>query len=116
MHETPKVVAPKVSDSVDVVDSLGRKLKVKDPSILQESRLVRALGGDASTNNGYMMGYVMPAAMVVEIDGVAQPFPTTEMQVDAAIQMLGREGLAAVMAHFVEKATIAQNQAAELKK
>jgi hypothetical protein len=115
LNEAP-AVTPKNTEAVEIVDSLGRKLKVKEPSILQESRLVRAMGGDASMNTGYMMGYVMPAAMVIEIDGEAQAFPATELQVDSAIQRLGREGLAAVMSHFTEQAQVAQDRAAAIKK
>jgi hypothetical protein len=115
LNETPPVAMQKSTEAVDIIDSLGRKLKIKEPGILQESRLVRAMGGEASMNNGYMMGYVMPAAMVVEINGDPQPFPATEMQVDAAIQLLGREGLAAVMAHFVEQAAAAKARADALK-
>lgn len=116
MHETPAEIPAMPTDGVEIVDSLGRKLKIKDPAILQESRLVRALGGDASMNSGYMMGYVMPAAMVVEIDGIPVNFPVTEAQLEASIQRIGREGLAAVMNHFTEKAQAAADRAAAIKK
>lgn len=80
-------------------DSTGRKLTVREPGILQESRLARLMG-DSSTNIGYMMGYVTPACMVVEIDGVAQQFPVTEAEVEATIHRVGRHGITAVMQHL----------------
>src|ERR1700722_18878366 len=94
--------AQAVSGDTVVPDSRGRKLTIREPSVLDESRLARLMG-DSSTNMGYMLGYVTPAAMVVAIDGEPVPFPRTELQVDAAIQRLGREGIAAVMAHLTKQ-------------
>ena len=100
INEPPKTPPP---DADVVVDSKGRRLRVREPDVLQESRLVRAMGAEASQNNAYMLGYVMPAAMVVQIDGEDMPFPMTEREVDASIKRLGREGLTAVMTHLTEK-------------
>jgi hypothetical protein len=107
--------APQASSDVVVRDSLGRDLTLREPGILDESRLARLMG-DSSTNMGYMLGYVTPAAMVVAIDGVEMPFPRSEPQVDAAIQRLGREGLAAVMGHLTAQAQDAQARAEAVKK
>jgi len=104
-----------VSGDTVVTDSRGRKLTIQDPSVLDESRLARLMG-DSSTNIGYMLGYVTPAAMVVAIDGEPVPFPRTEMQVDAAIQFLGREGIGAVMAHLTKKVEGGQGKAEAIKK
>jgi hypothetical protein len=101
---------------VEITDSLGRVLQLKDPDILTESRLIRAMG-DASSNMAYMMGYVLPAAMVVAMNGEELPFPMTEREVDASIKRLGREGLAAVMQHQMTKASEKkQDEATEIKK
>ncbi|MBB3258221.1 hypothetical protein F4827_003089 [Paraburkholderia bannensis] len=89
-----------------VIDSRGRRLVIGEPDFLTESRIIRALG-EASLNTGYVMGYVMPAVRVVEIDGVHVPCPTNLNQVEAAIARLGREGAAAVIARdaiIMEKA------------
>jgi hypothetical protein len=124
MHETPSALLasalPKASNETVLPDSLGRMLTIKEPDVLDESRLARLMG-DSSTNMGYMLGYVTPAAMVVAINGEELPFPRTELQVDAAIQRLGREGLGAVMAHLTKEAAAAQaaalaQQAEEIKK
>ena len=98
---TPVVKASPGDDHT--VDSLGRALTIRQPDVLQESRLVRLMGDDAG-NQQYMFGYVLPVAMVVEIDGVATPFPTTRLEVDAGIKRLGREGIAAVMNALGDKA------------
>jgi hypothetical protein len=97
-----------------VTDSIGRKLTIQQPSILWESRLVRAMG-DAAMNAAYMTGYVLPAAMVVEIDGRYHPFPLSEIAIDGKIQLLGRHGLAAVM-QYVTDAARQEDGEADLKK
>lgn len=89
------------------MDARGRKLKIDEPDILTESRLVRAMG-DAAMNAAYMQTYVMTAALVVEIDGEKMPFPMSPLQVDAAITRLGRDGMAAVMDHLIAKAKKAE--------
>ena len=87
-----------------VTDSAGRELTIKQPSILQESRLVRAMG-DSAMNAAYMSGYVLPAAMVIRIDGAECLFPLVQGEVDAAIQRVGRHGLAAIMAHLTTRSS-----------
>lgn len=87
---------------------------IKQPSILQESRLVRAMG-EGAMNAAYMTGYVLPAAMVVEVDGEAVPFPLTELQVDAAIQRVGRAGLSAVM-QYITRSVNPEGDADAIKK
>ena len=93
---------PNDGDTAYVTDSKGRRLKLVEPDILSESRLVRSLG-EAGGNVAYMYSYVIPAAMVTEIDGEAVPFPMGEREVDAAIQLIGRHGLAAINQHLVAK-------------
>jgi len=71
---TPKTV---------ITDNTGRRLTIQQPSILWESRLVRAMG-DAAMNAAYMTGYALPAAMVVDIDGNGVPFPVTQATVPSS--------------------------------
>jgi hypothetical protein len=85
---------------VVLTDVLGRKLKVKPIDILYESRLTRMFGTEAAANLPYMMGFVYPAASVCEIDGVPYPRPTSQQEVDDAIERLGREGFAAFLQHM----------------
>lgn len=101
--DTVEMPPLKAGDGSEIItDAKGRKLRIREPDILTESRLVRSLG-DAASNVAYMYGYVFPAAMVVEIDGQPMPFPMTEREIDAAIQQIGRHGLLAVMKHAEDK-------------
>lgn len=86
-----------------VTDSKGRVLKVVEPDVLAESRLMRMVGAEAALNPAYMRLYVMPAVSVVEIDAEEMPFPMSQREVDAAIQRLGHEGINAVLAHNAAK-------------
>ena len=115
VHPTPsdEVVAKACVDDM-VVDAKGRSLKIKQPDVLQESRLVRVIG-EAAMNTAYMTGYVLPAAMVVEIDGDAIPFPSSVREVEAQIVRLGRDGMAAVLAHFAAQAKQAPQQETHVK-
>jgi hypothetical protein len=86
--------------AVVLTDSLGRELKIKPIDVLYESQLVRMLGTEVATNPSYMMGFVYPATSVYEIDGVPCPRPSSQQEVDEAIQRLGREGFAALLMHM----------------
>ncbi|MDE1139975.1 MAG: hypothetical protein PW999_10030 [Paraburkholderia tropica] len=94
--QAPEIEEEALPDNV-VQDSKGRRLVIEDPDFLTESRIMRALG-DASINTGYVLGYVMPAIRVVQIDDIKLPYPSTPQQIEAAIARLGREGTAAVLA------------------
>ncbi|KVC81385.1 LysR family transcriptional regulator [Burkholderia ubonensis] len=83
-----------------VTDSKGRVLKVVEPDVLAESRLMRMVGAEAALNPAYMRLYVIPAVSVVEIDGEEMPFPMNQREVDAAIGRLGHHGIDAVVAHI----------------
>lgn len=101
-----------------ITDKMGRTLTIKDPTIMQESRLVRVLG-EAASNAAYMTAYALPAVMVVDIDGEEFPFPHNQVTLDYLIQQLGREGMGAVMDHLIataEAAKAAGEAAATIKK
>ncbi|WP_124521426.1 MULTISPECIES: hypothetical protein [unclassified Burkholderia] len=93
-----------------VVDPRGRRLVLREPDFLTESRIMRALG-DAASNISYVLSYVMPAVQVVEIDGAMLPPPTTLEQIEAAIARLGRDGTTAVLEHVTGKAKAARESA-----
>lgn len=107
-HETDSPAVTQAAPQPDtVVDKLGRVLTLKEPDILAESRLVR-LVGDAAMNHAYMIAYVTPAAMVIAINGESQSFPQSELELNAAIQRLGREGQTAVLSYLNAKAKASQ--------
>jgi hypothetical protein len=101
--------APAEEGIETIPDSKGRRLTLRDPDILSESRLVRSLG-EAASNTAYMYAYVLPAASVIAIDGQPMPFPMGEREVDAAIQRIGRHGLHAIMLHAEKQAKAAQEK------
>jgi hypothetical protein len=82
---------------VTVTDEKGRSLTLRKPGALAQFRMVEAVGADAARNEIYM-AMVMPLIYVVAIDGSALALPTTKRQVDALIQQLDEEGVAAAMA------------------
>ena len=98
-----------------IKDAKGRVLVVSELSVLQQTRLLRAVGPAQSSNQPYFH-MVECAAMVQEIDGTPTPVLTNERQIDAAIERLGDEGMAAVMVYRmkrVQEAMKAAEDAAE---
>lgn len=95
--------------SVTITDSKGRKLTLKEPDFILESRITKECG-DASTNVGYMYGYVFPAIWCTKIDGDNVPFPTTFREVEGLIGRLGREGNAAILEYQKKIAEEEKNQ------
>ncbi|MFS2114311.1 hypothetical protein [Herbaspirillum frisingense] len=79
-----------------VIDSLGRRLVIGARDIVTESRIIRALG-ESAMNTAYVAGYVNPAMMVLSIDGEKCPAPKTMLEIEARIQLVGREGITAIM-------------------
>lgn len=73
-----------------LVDPDGRTLKVRKLDFLAESRIMRMLG-ESSTNTGYVLGYVLPAVSVREINGEVFAVPSTQRELDAAIIRLGEK-------------------------
>lgn len=97
--------------SVVVTDAKGRKLTLKEPDFIMESRITR-LCGDSSTNIGYMYAYVLPSIQVVKIDDDPVPFPATFLQLEGLISRVGREGAAAVINHIKESSSQEDHEAA----
>ncbi|MDE2000187.1 MAG: hypothetical protein KGI52_14810 [Burkholderiales bacterium] len=102
-----------LKEAVTLHDADSRKLLLREIGVLEESRLVRAMG-DSATNPAYMGGYVIPACMVAKIDDTDLPMPRTEREVEAAISQVGRHGLEAVLTHLQSRS--AQSAEDDLKK
>jgi hypothetical protein len=68
---------------------------VRRLSALDRLRLFKALGPDLAENAPYV-GMALLAISVTEIDKIPLPPPRSEGQVEALIQRLGDDGLAAV--------------------
>ena len=84
------------SRTENITDSKGRVLRVRDLLALDQMRLLRAVGPAQATNQPYFH-MVECAAMVTHIGDTPCPMPLNERQIDAAVERLGDEGMAAVM-------------------
>lgn len=83
------------SREFDVTDALGRVLRVRRPGALDRLRLFKAVGPVLASNERYV-GYAMLAMCVGGIDGVPQPAPANEGQLEALVQRLGDAGMVAI--------------------
>lgn len=79
-----------------VTDAKGRKITTRKFNVLDQVKLLRAIGAEQSNNQPYVQ-IVMMAASVSDIDGVPCPVPTNERTIDAAIARIGDDGFAALM-------------------
>jgi hypothetical protein len=96
-NETPpsaQVVA-KASAAAETIDPRGRIISLKKPGVLAQYRLIEALG-DTAKNEVYV-GMVLPLIYVSAIDGDPVTPPTRKSEVEALIQRLDEDGIAAVM-------------------
>lgn len=94
-----------------ITDAKGRKFTTRKLKVLDQIKLLRAIGPAQSGNEPYVQ-IVMMAAGVAEIDGVPCPVITNERQIDATIDKIGDEGFAALMVDM-RKQVEALNAAAE---
>ena len=108
----------KATKTVEITDSLGRKIVLKKPPVLAQFRLVEILGPEVSKNHTYI-NMVLPLLYVESIDGDAVEFPMHKSEVEVLIKRLDDEGIEAVSqaieAHFQRNSDPAADRA-ELKK
>lgn len=78
-----------------VTDRRGRRLTVRPLTALDTLRLLKAAGPSLAQNEAWlaMAGLVF---CISDIDGVPVPAPTTESQIEALVDRLGEDGLAAI--------------------
>jgi hypothetical protein len=102
-----------------ITDAKGRKFTTRKINVLDQVKLLRAIGAEQSSNQPYVE-IVMMVASVADIDGTPCPIPTNERQIDAAIARIGDEGFAAfqvytkkVLAELVKAAEDAANAVAD---
>jgi hypothetical protein len=86
-------------EPIIVTDAKGRKLTIRRLNVLDQVRLLRAIGAAQSSNEPYV-NVVTMAASVSEIDGVPVPPVTNERQIDAAVGRIGDPGFAAIMVNM----------------
>lgn len=93
--ETPtQTIVRKANETHEIIDSLGRRIKIRKPGILDETKLIDLLGDSAK--NIALMNYYPPLIYVSSIDDVPLFLGTTRRELDAALARLDREGIKAV--------------------
>lgn len=109
-----EAAAPAVVDKKprfeSIADSLGRTIQLRKLDPIQESRIVRAVGGDVASNHTFMAGYAMPAAMVAHIGDDFFGLPDNIKQIETMLALLGPEGMEAISKHFMEKFELAEEE------
>jgi hypothetical protein len=94
--QTPSQQAVAAASQTHVeVDSRARRIALKKPGVLQQFKLVEALG-EVAENRVYMR-MVLPLLYVSDIDGEPVVTLMKKSEVEALIQRLGDEGIEAVM-------------------
>lgn len=94
-----------------IQDSRGRTIQLRKLGPLEQGRIVMAVGGDIASNQTYMSGFALPAAMVVYIDDTPFGLPQNNKQIESVLQELGEEGMSAINEHFLEKYEAAKAEA-----
>lgn len=84
-----------------VTDAQGRKITLRKITVLDQVKMLRAIGPRQAENQPYFQ-LVECACMADMIDGVPLLMPANEAQIDAAISRLGDDGMAAIMVHRME--------------
>ncbi len=81
----------------EITDAGGRRLVLRTLTALDRLRLFTAAGPHLAQNQPWL-GMAVLACSVAAIDDVPLPLPATEALIEAAVQRLGDEGIAAVAA------------------
>src|ERR1035437_4330455 len=79
----------------DAVDERGRRITVKRLTAIDRMRLFSAAGSELSKNDQWI-GLAALAASCIAIDGDQVPKPVSRLQIEALVDRLGDEGIAAV--------------------
>lgn len=94
-EQTPSEQAvAKAAAEVVITDANGRAIKLKKPGVLAQFRLVEILG--ESAKNQVYLGMVLPLVFVAEIDGDVVHQPQSKRELEALIQRLDEDGIAAI--------------------
>lgn len=86
-----------MTDQKTVTDAKGRVIGIRKLTVVDQVRMLRAIGPAQSQNEPYVQT-VECACMALDIDGVPLPFPRNEAQIDANLTKLGDDGVNALFA------------------
>jgi hypothetical protein len=81
----------------EIVDKAGRRIGLRRVGVVEQLRLYKAVGPELSLNSAYI-GFSLFAASVEMIDDVPVPFPANEAAIEALLERLGGDGVAAIAA------------------
>lgn len=90
-----QVVADATAEIV-ITDARGRRIALRKPGVLSQYRLIDALGPETAKNEVYVQ-MVLPLTYIASIDGVRVPAFAKKSAIEALVQQLDEDGVAAVM-------------------
>jgi hypothetical protein len=99
MTDTPSArIVADARKTTELTTPAGRRVKIRNLTVLDQTRLYRAMGADHSLNQPYSW-VVMAGAAVYEIDGVPCPMPRDERGIDSMLERLGDDVINTVLVH-----------------
>ena len=117
MSASEKIVE-KARKTVEITDSLGRKIVLRKPSRLEFGEFLAALGTEAS-NEAYL-GWMLPTLFLFTINGEMSAPPDSRRNIRSIFDELGDEGHEAVMTaiseHFQNFLTAGSAKPEDVKK
>jgi hypothetical protein len=79
-----------------VTDKAGRRITLRKVGVLETLRLYKALGPELSNNTAYV-GVACIAIAAAAIDELPVPFPASEAALEALLDRVGDDGMAALI-------------------
>jgi hypothetical protein len=98
-----------------LIDSKGRKIKLRELTLLEEQDVIAAMPPNHSAQS-LVLGRSLMAARVASIDGVDCFIPISTIQYRAMLGHIGKEGLAAVIESLPKPAADGEPNAVDLAK
>jgi hypothetical protein len=81
-------IIAEAAETVEHTDGLGRKLVIGKLSVLDQARILKAIGSEQS-NNGPFVQIAMASCCIRSVNGIPCPTPRTPSEVEAAIDRMG---------------------------
>ena len=94
-----EIILSRSTEQRSVTDDLGRIITLRRLTALDTLRLLKAAGPSLAENHAWL-DMAAIAFSVVSIEGVPVPMPTNEGQLEAVVQRLSDEGMAAAARAF----------------
>jgi hypothetical protein len=82
-------------NKVTVTDANNRAIEIRRLSAFDRMKLFAAAGAELSENMQWI-SYALCASAVTAIDGVMEPFPTSQRAIETRVKLLGDAGIECV--------------------